>query len=296
MRPTSGRPFIYSPRNYDGVNDVEKINLRTQGGGRFLERVEFSVAPDLIGASPGQMEFDFSSWDAKSRNGTLVMMGRHGQTPSNLQGKIIGSEVPDEDLTEKGIVDANALASSINQLQEQKKISISSIHCSPLVRAFHTGKIIGQKTSFNIQTHEGLREIDWGDASGYSDKARNEQWGSQEDILMHEYSRLLELWDHLPVIPNAEKYNALLERVLREVHGIVKNTPENEREVLLINHGRVINTLMRACILEANDKNRTEGGDRDKVPYAGNCDMAVFLYDDSEREPKLEFQGLAQLS
>jgi|GEM_PF-1719943 len=299
MQSTSSKPFIsyeHSPRNQGDVNNIEKTNLPTQGGGRFFEKVEFSVAPNLRGASPDQMQFDFSSWDANSQKGTLIMMGRHGQTASNLQGKIIGSEVPEEDLTEKGIDDANALASSIHQLQEQKKISISSIYCSPLTRALHTGKIIGQQTNLNIQIHEGLKEINWGDASRYSDKERNEQWGRQEDNLMREYPQLGELWDHLPAIPNAENYNVLLERVLLEVHGIVKNIRPNEREALLINHGRVINTLMRVCILEASDTNRTEGSDRNKVPYAGNCDMAVFLYDDSEQAPKLIFQGLAQLS
>lgn len=113
---------------------------------------------------------------------------------------------------------------------------------------------------------------------------------------MREYPQLLELWDHLPAIPGAEKYNVLLERVLLEVNLIVENSSRNEREVLLVNHGRVINTLMRKCILEADDSNRTEGADRNKVPYADNCDMAVFLYDASEQAPELVFQGLAQLS
>jgi probable phosphoglycerate mutase len=259
---------------------------------RFFQQVTCSTASHLKDKSPEQMVFEFSSWKADTQKGTLILIARHGQTISNVYGRIIGSEVPYEDLTDKGVDDAKALAASLVQLKIQGKIGITSVHCSPLVRAVHTGNVIADQLEMTIDIHEGLREINWGKGSGLTDTERQNISGEQEDLLMRQHSGLMQLWDHLPSLEAAEKYNDVLDRALLELQDISKRLPSNEREALLISHGRLINTLMRACLVSPEDANRSEASDRGKVPYPGNCDIAVFLYDNSESRPQLSFQGL----
>ncbi len=221
---------------------------------------------------------------SEKRKSTLFYVMRHGETPSNAEKKIIGCEV-DEALTEKGVEDANRIAKKIGTLQENGKIHLGSIYSSPLVRAAQTANIVAQEIKIGVVVREDLKEINWGDASKFTDEERTSKWGEEEKQLINKYLDLADLWNHLPAIPNAEKYNSLLERTINEIQKISRE--DQQKEIALVCHGRLIRTLTAKCL-------NTE--ERKNVPYAGNCDIAVFHYSEEVdgSNPCLSFLGIAE--
>ena len=86
---------------------------------------------------------------------TRVIIVRHGQSNYNAQKKIQGRS--DESvLTEKGRIDAEILASNLNN------ISFDAFYCSPLQRAKQTAQTIRNclKNPPSLQVHDKLMEID----------------------------------------------------------------------------------------------------------------------------------------
>ncbi|MBA2367550.1 MAG: histidine phosphatase family protein [Candidatus Protochlamydia sp.] len=263
----------------------------------LIETIKFSIDPDFIVNSdnsmpptttnPDLMKYIWSKTEeitSEKRKGTLFYVMRHGETPSNVEKKIIGCEV-DEDLTNKGIEDAIKIAKKIGALQENGKIHLGSIYSSPLVRAAKTANIVAQELKLGLEMREDLKEINWGNASKFTDEERTSKWGEEEKQLINKYPDLTDLWNHLPAIPNAEKYNSLLERTIKEIQKISREN--QQKEIALVCHGRLIRTLTAKCL-------NTE--DRKKVPYAGNCDIAVFHYSEEVdgSSPCLSFLGIAE--
>lgn len=264
----------------------------------LIETIKFSIAPDFIvhpsdgPSSPMSINPDLMKyfWSKKSeftseeRKSTLFYVMRHGETPSNAEKRIIGCEV-DEELTNKGIEDAIKIAKKIGALQENRKIHLGSIYSSPLVRAAQTANIVAQELTLKVDLREDLKEINWGEASKFTDEERTSKWGEEEKKLISQYTHLTDLWNHLPATPEAEKYNSLLERTIKEMQKISRE--DQQKEIALVCHGRLIRTLTAKCL-------NTE--ERKKVPYAGNCDIAVFHYSEEfdGSNPSLSFLGIAE--
>ena len=254
----------------------------------FFDTVKFGLPEQFYNSkketiNPDEMKYDWRTGQ-NDANSKLFFLMRHGETPSNAEKKIIGCEV-DEDLTEKGVSQAASVAKKIADWQANKKINLEKIYSSTLKRAAHTANIISKKIELGVvDQRDNLREINWGDASGMTDQARLKKYGRVEEELMTKYEDLKELWEYLPAIENAEKYNALLKRVVEEMQAIFETDPNTD--IALTCHGRLIRTLTAMCI---------NSEDRAKVPYAGNCDVAVFRYtaksDGSQHN--LEFLGMA---
>lgn len=263
----------------------------------MIETMKFSIAKDFIlhssdssiptAISPDLMKYIWSKKaesSSESRKSTLFYVMRHGETPSNVEKRIIGSEV-DEDLTNKGIEDALKIAKKIGMLQGNGKIHLGSIYSSPLIRAAKTANVVAKELTLELEIRENLKEINWGNASKFTDEERTLKWGEEEKQLMKQYVQLADLWNHLPAIPGAEKYNSLLERTIKEMQKISRE--DQQKEIALVCHGRLIRTLTAKCL-------NTE--ERKKVPYAGNCDIAVFHYSEEVdgSSPCLSFLGLAE--
>lgn len=272
-------------------NSIDNVN---QIISETAETVKFSVDSNFYSSSiekatisPELMKYSWPETNnlfLSTRKCTLFYVMRHGETPSNAEKRIIGCEV-DEDLTAKGIGDAVQVAKKIASLQKSEKIHIESIYSSPLIRAAHTAQLIAEELNLGVHLKENLKEINWGDASGLTDQQRNSKYGEDEKELMVQCSELSQLWNHLPLIPNAEKYNTLLERTIREMQDISRQ--HENKEIALVCHGRLIRTLAAKCINSEN---------RDKVPYAGNCDVVVFRYSEKldGSKPRLDFLGIAE--
>ena len=91
---------------------------------------------------------------------TQVIIVRHGQTEWNIRG--IRQGHLDSELTEKGIVQAKALA------QRLARESCAALYCSDLGRAVQTAKEIAEVTGHQICTDARLRERHLGIFQGLS--------------------------------------------------------------------------------------------------------------------------------
>jgi len=90
---------------------------------------------------------------------TLVLMVRHGQTPTT--GTTLPGRAKGLHLAETGIAQANAAASRIAALKK-----VSAVYASPLERTRETAKPIAAASGLKVQIERGLLECDFGDWTG----------------------------------------------------------------------------------------------------------------------------------
>src|SRR5512145_1907871 len=120
---------------------------------------------------------------------TTICIIRHGETDWNSSGRLQGCE--DIELNELGRLQAARLAA---YLSKQKWDVIIS---SPLKRAYETARIIASHLSLpEIEQMEGLRERDYGAASGLLPDERHNRFPDG-------------------IIPGQEEFEHLRERAIR---------------------------------------------------------------------------------
>jgi probable phosphomutase (TIGR03848 family) len=96
---------------------------------------------------------------------TLVLMVRHGQTPTTgttLPGRARGLH-----LSDKGLEQAEAAAARIGPLGDK----VAAVYASPLERTRETAKPIGKALGLRVSSARGLLECDFGDWTGAELKA-----------------------------------------------------------------------------------------------------------------------------
>jgi uncharacterized phosphatase len=149
---------------------------------------------------------------------TLLCIVRHGETDWNKQRKLQGRE--DRELNEKGREQASLIAACLG------KSHWDVIITSPLKRAFATAEIIGKNLHItNVVKESAFIERDFGRASGLT---LEQQESAFPDGL----------------VPGKESDDSLLKRVMQGLNGIVKKY--GDRKVILVAHGAVINSLLKA--------------------------------------------------
>lgn len=89
----------------------------------------------------------------------LFLFLRHGQAKNNVE-RILAGRTKGFPLTELGIQQAEQIGNFL------KHFNISKIYCSPVERAEHTAKIVGDSVGLNCTVDERLTEIDMGSFSG----------------------------------------------------------------------------------------------------------------------------------
>lgn len=207
-------------------------------------------------------------WAQPKSEETIYLVIRHGEVYGNdasneAEYSMTGSGV-DWPLLPKGHEQAALIANKIAALQLDGNLKIDAIYSSPLTRAVQTAEYFAEALNLPLEKRDDLREIYWGDADGKLVKFKNDQWGDQEKQITQQFPDRKTRWDHLPAIPNAEKYNALLARVTPELKKI--GEVSKAKIVLIVTHGRVIKTLTS----DALNKEEKE------IPYPQNCGIAVF--------------------
>jgi probable phosphomutase (TIGR03848 family) len=95
---------------------------------------------------------------------TLVLMVRHGQTPTT--GKLLPGRAAGLHLAETGIAQANTVAQRIAELTK-----VDAVYASPLERARETAAPIGKALGQKVKIDKGLLECDFGDWTGAELKA-----------------------------------------------------------------------------------------------------------------------------
>ena len=96
---------------------------------------------------------------AKSTKPTLILMVRHGRTPTT--GKVLPGRAKGLHLAESGVAEANRVAERLSEIK-----GITAVYASPLDRARETAAPIGKILKHKVQIHQGLLECDFGKWTG----------------------------------------------------------------------------------------------------------------------------------
>jgi len=210
------------------------------------------------------------TWSNPSSQETIFLVMRHAET--------YGNSAADETsytytgcqtnylLNEKGTVQAEQIAKRIHALHAQKKLEISAIYASPLSRAIQTATPLATALHLPIQTRSDLREINWGIADGKLVKDMDEEWDEKEKIIETQNLERTKKWDLLPIFPDAEKFNQVLDRATSELKKIA--AAHKGQVVLIVTHGRVVKCLTAAALDQ----------DDNAIPYPKNAGIVVFRY------------------
>jgi len=187
---------------------------------------------------------------------TTILMARHGETDWNRESRFQGHA--DTQLNESGREQAQELA---DRLARER---ITVVYASPLARALETAEIVADRLGLDVETVEGLREVDVGSWSGLTRAEIEERFPEG-------FRRWIEFdhgWD------GGESYEELGVRVLAALRKLAARHP-GER-VLVVSHGGP----MRAALASSSSSSYADA--RRLAKPIGNCDVAVFRFEEDE--------------
>ncbi|MCB0976256.1 MAG: MSMEG_4193 family putative phosphomutase [Acidimicrobiales bacterium] len=95
----------------------------------------------------------------QDRSATLVLLVRHGQTPTT--GSTLPGRAPGLHLADRGVQQAEAVATRIGALGR-----VTAVYASPLERTRETAAPIAKATGQRVRRHKGLLECDFGEWTG----------------------------------------------------------------------------------------------------------------------------------
>ncbi len=157
---------------------------------------------------------------------TRLLLARHGQTQASLDGIFSGSlEVP---LTDIGHKQAHLLAARLKDEQ------ISSLYCSPQLRAIQTATPIAATLELEIQQREELREMHFGAWEGHRKKD-----------LLQTYAAELALWETgswRAFCPQGETQEEVITRGTRCLRELLAR--HEAQTVLVVAHRTLIRLLV----------------------------------------------------
>ncbi|MGP4033349.1 MSMEG_4193 family putative phosphomutase [Pseudarthrobacter sp. 1C304] len=107
---------------------------------------------------------------APSRPATLVLLVRHGQTPTT--GSVLPGRAPGLHLSDRGREQAGRVADRLAGLP------VDALYSSPLERACETAEPTAARTGLAVKHHDGLLECDFGGWTGaaITDLAALPEW------------------------------------------------------------------------------------------------------------------------
>ena len=161
---------------------------------------------------------------------TELLLVRHGQTDSNLQGRWQGWDgVP---LNQQGEWEAALTARRLAQTEE----AIAALYASPLRRAWQTAERIGEALNLRPVPHDGLKEMNFGRISGITLEEFQERYS---DL----HRRWTDKMDLSFAFPGGEQRAQFFQRVGEAIEGIVERHPD--QKVMVVAHGGAL----RACLV-----------------------------------------------
>ena len=184
---------------------------------------------------------------------------RHGQTLFNRLGRMQG--MCDSPLTEKGVEDAEEIASVLRQVSFQHAYTSSS------ERALDTAKIICQYHDVTLIDKKGLKEFDFGDLDGQPmDAFKSRIWGdAMRDDWREYHGESTEIFD---------------QRTRKAFSEILEDCNDNDN-VLIVSHGSFIMHLMKT-LLNFDQHAYVERRNAEGKPWMPNCGICVFTYEDGK--------------
>ena len=161
---------------------------------------------------------------------TTLLLLRHAQTTSNVDGRYMGSM--NEDLSEEGIWQASRLADRL------RSWPIAKIWSSPLLRAVHTAEALARSRGLPTEQDGDLTEIDIGDWQG--------MFGTEIAL---RYPDLWKTWRTDPAsfqAPNGESLVQVQHRVVVAMDRIA--SAMQDQMAALVTHDVVIRSLVAHCL------------------------------------------------
>ena len=101
-----------------------------------------------------------------------LLLIRHGETDRNAGRIALGRE--DVPLNERGRAQAQALAADL--AANRTDVLIAAVYSSPLQRALSTAQPLARALDLEVQTEDGLIELDVGEAQGRALSERQERF------------------------------------------------------------------------------------------------------------------------
>ncbi len=157
---------------------------------------------------------------------TTILLVRHGQTDSNVNGFSMGWS--DEDLNEVGYTQARRLSSRLASLP------ITSVYASPLRRAYATAAILAEPCKLRPKVLDDLIEIRLGDWQGL-----------HMDEIKQRWPELWQQWRNDPsevTVPNGESLSEVTERAIRAFGRVVG--ANRGKQVVIVTHEVIIKVLV----------------------------------------------------
>jgi len=156
---------------------------------------------------------------------TTILLVRHGQTDSNINGFYMGWS--NEDINQEGYSQARKLAARLVDLPT------SVIYSSPLKRAYNTALLLAEPHQLKTEVMQDLIEIKLGDWEGL-----------HIDEIARGWPQLWQEWRTDPTgvtVPNGESFKQVVERVTRTFDKIAgANVDKN---VLIVTHEIVVKVM-----------------------------------------------------
>ncbi len=158
----------------------------------------------------------------------LIAIIRHGQTSWNEgEGERFRGRAR-VDLDQMGVGQAKATAARIAQLK------VSAIYSSPLPRALSTAQILSSPFGLQVQTLDGLIDIDYGRWQGLSLKE-----AASDDFEL--YNRWFQT-PHLVSFPGGESLEQVRKRVVAAVEEL--HLQHHHQTIVLVSHKVVCKVLI----------------------------------------------------
>jgi broad specificity phosphatase PhoE len=161
------------------------------------------------------------------RHPTRLYLIRHGEVDSRYR-QIFGGARIDMELSEVGHGHARALADWFGQS------ALDAIYASPMVRVRQTAQPLLAARGLEPVLLEGLREVDFGDWTGFRWDEIQERFG----VAAYDWLEVLENGG----IPNGECADALRNRVRPCLQTILEENPN--RSVAVVCHGGIVRVML----------------------------------------------------
>jgi probable phosphoglycerate mutase len=157
----------------------------------------------------------------KSRKPTLVLLVRHGKTPTT--GQVLPGRAPGLHLGELGVEQAQAAADRIANLAfrgkaqhtRRPKSRVSAVYASPMERTHETAAPIAAAVGLRVRSNRGLLEADFGSWTGrtLADLYKLPEWQQ-----VQKYPSGFRF-------PDGESFAEMQQRITSTIAGLVERHP-----------------------------------------------------------------------
>jgi broad specificity phosphatase PhoE len=162
--------------------------------------------------------------------GTLYLM-RHGETDYHAQKRVLGRI--DAGLNQRGREQARLAAEFFIGVE------LAAVYSSPLLRCRETAQPVAEMKGLDIETVEGLMEVDMGEWDGRLLKELFEQDSERVGMWMQSPSSV--------AIPGGEDFNTVRERVMGAA-GEITSRHSDEESILIVSHGGPIRGIISEAL------------------------------------------------